>query len=74
MSRYVINVFASQDLNEIADYFADNSLEAGNGSFVALTVSVSSLLHFPAAAKTTQPSALDCDACPWKDIESLAEF
>jgi toxin ParE1/3/4 len=29
MNRYVINVLASQDLNEIADYFAENSLEAG---------------------------------------------
>lgn len=29
MSRYVINVLASQDLNEIADYFFENSVEAG---------------------------------------------
>ena len=28
MSRYVINILASQDLNEIADYFAENNLEA----------------------------------------------
>ncbi len=35
MSRYVINVLASQDLNEIADYFAENSLEAGERFFRA---------------------------------------
>ncbi len=29
MSRYVINVLASQDLNEIADYFAENSQGSG---------------------------------------------
>jgi toxin ParE1/3/4 len=33
MSRYVINVLASQDLNEIADYFAQTSLEAGERFF-----------------------------------------
>ncbi len=35
MSRYVINILASRDLNEIADYFAENSLEAGDRFFRA---------------------------------------
>ncbi len=33
MSRYIINVLASQDLNAIADYFAENNLEAGERFF-----------------------------------------
>jgi hypothetical protein len=33
MSRYVINILASRDLTEIADYFAENSLEAGERFF-----------------------------------------
>lgn len=33
MSRYLINVLASRDLNEIADYFAENNLEAGERFF-----------------------------------------
>jgi toxin ParE1/3/4 len=35
MSRYLINVLASKDLNEIADYFAENNLEAGEHFFSA---------------------------------------
>jgi hypothetical protein len=27
MSRYIINVLAIRDLNDIADYFAENNLE-----------------------------------------------
>ena len=33
MSRYVINLLASRDLQEIADYFAQTSLEAGERFF-----------------------------------------
>ena len=33
MPRYLINVLASQDLNEIADYFAANNLKAGEKFF-----------------------------------------
>ena len=33
MSRYVINVLASRDLKEIADYFAQTNLEAGERFF-----------------------------------------
>jgi toxin ParE1/3/4 len=35
MNRYVINVLATQDLNEIADYFAENNVEAGEAFFLA---------------------------------------
>lgn len=47
MSRYVINVLASQDLNEIADYFAENSLEAGERFFRAFNSLVSATRSFP---------------------------
>ena len=33
MNRYVINVLASQDLNEIADYFAERNIEASERFF-----------------------------------------
>jgi toxin ParE1/3/4 len=36
MKRYIINVLASQDLNQIADYFAENNLEAGEQFFLAV--------------------------------------
>ena len=29
MSRYAINSLATQDLKDIADYFTENSIEAG---------------------------------------------
>jgi toxin ParE1/3/4 len=35
MSRYAINILASRDLNEIADYFAENNLAAGDLFFQA---------------------------------------
>ncbi|MGI0491327.1 hypothetical protein ACN4EG_05910 [Alkalinema pantanalense CENA528] len=35
MSRYVINILASRDLKEIADYFTESSLEAGDRFFRA---------------------------------------
>jgi toxin ParE1/3/4 len=33
MTRYLINVLATQDLNEIADYFSVNNVCAGEKSF-----------------------------------------
>lgn len=52
MSRYVINVLASQDLNEIADYFADNSLEAGERFFRAFNRKCQQLVAFPNSGKS----------------------
>ena len=46
MSRYVINVLASQDLNEIADYFAENSIEAGERFFQAFNRKCQQLVAF----------------------------
>ncbi len=33
MSRYVINILGSRALNEIADYFAETNIEAGEQFF-----------------------------------------
>jgi toxin ParE1/3/4 len=51
MSRYVINVLASQDLNEIADYFAENSIEAGERFFQAFSRKCQQLVAFPSSGK-----------------------
>ena len=40
MSLYVINVLASRDLSEIADYFAETNVEVGERFFKELTASV----------------------------------
>jgi toxin ParE1/3/4 len=52
MSRYVINILASQDLNEIADYFAENSLEAGERFFRAFNRKCQQLVMFPNSGKS----------------------
>jgi toxin ParE1/3/4 len=52
MSRYVINILASRDLNEIADYFAENSLEAGEQFFRAFNRKCQQLITFPNSGKS----------------------
>jgi toxin ParE1/3/4 len=52
MSRYVINVLASQDLNEIADYFADISVEAGERFFQVFNQKCQQLVAFPKSGKS----------------------
>jgi toxin ParE1/3/4 len=52
MSRYVINVLASRDLNEIADYFAENSLESGDRFFHAFDRKCKQLAAFPSSGKS----------------------
>lgn len=52
MSRYIINVLASQDLNDIADYFAENSLEAGDRFFRAFNQKCQQLVAFPNSGKS----------------------
>ncbi len=51
MSRYVINILASRDLNDIADYFAENSLEAGDRFFRAFNRKCQQLVVFPNSGK-----------------------
>lgn len=52
MSRYVINALASRDLNEIADYFTENSVEAGERFFNAFNRKCQQLITFPNSGKS----------------------
>lgn len=52
MSRYVINILASQDLNAIADYFAENNLEAGERFFREFNRKCQQLVNFPNSGKS----------------------
>jgi toxin ParE1/3/4 len=52
MSRYVINILASRDLNDIADYFTETSLEAGDRFFRAFNRKCQQLVAFPNSGKS----------------------
>ncbi|NJM75705.1 MAG: type II toxin-antitoxin system RelE/ParE family toxin [Acaryochloridaceae cyanobacterium RU_4_10] len=52
MSRYVINILASRDLNEIADYFAETNLEAGEKFFSDFNRKCQQLVAFPNSGKS----------------------
>ena len=52
MSRYVINILATQDLNAIADYFAENNLEAGERFFRDFNRKCQQLVAFPNSGKS----------------------
>lgn len=52
MSQYVINALACQDLNDIADYFAENSVEAGERFFQAFNRKCQQLIAFPNSGKS----------------------
>jgi toxin ParE1/3/4 len=52
MSRYVINILASRDLNEIADRFAETNLEAGEQFFRDFNRKFQQLVTFPSSGKS----------------------
>lgn len=52
MKYYVINILASQDLNEIADYFVKNSVEAGEQFFREFNRKCQQLVSFPKSGKS----------------------
>ena len=52
MSRYLLNVLASRDLNEIADHFAANNLEAGERFFHAFGRKCEQLVAFPNSGRS----------------------
>jgi toxin ParE1/3/4 len=52
MSRYVINILASRDLNEIADRFAETNLEAGEQFFGDFNRKCKQLVAFPNSGKS----------------------
>ncbi|MEH2254505.1 type II toxin-antitoxin system RelE/ParE family toxin [Nostoc sp.] len=52
MSCYVINILASRDINEIADYFTETSLEAGERFFSEFNRKCQQLVTFPNSGKS----------------------
>ena len=52
MKRYTINVLATQDLNEIADYFSDSNIDAGEQFFLEFDRRCKQLVNFPYSGKT----------------------
>ncbi|BAY27421.1 hypothetical protein NIES2100_72450 [Calothrix sp. NIES-2100] len=52
MNRYVINILASQDLNQIAEYFAQNNLEAGKHFFQKFNRKCQQIVIFPNSGKS----------------------
>jgi len=51
MARYLINQLASQDLNEIADYFVINNVRAGEKFFDEFNLKCQQLVAFPNSGK-----------------------
>ncbi len=51
-NRYFINVLASQDLNGIAEYFAQTNLEAGERFFCEFNRKCQQLIAFPYSGKS----------------------
>jgi toxin ParE1/3/4 len=52
MAQYLINKLASQDLNEIADYFAANNVRAGEKFFDDFNRKCKQLVAFPNSGKS----------------------
>jgi toxin ParE1/3/4 len=52
MSRYVINILASRDLIEIADYFANTNVEVGERFFREFNSKCQQLVSFPHSGKS----------------------
>lgn len=52
MAQYLINKLASQDLNEIADYFAANNVRAGERFFDDFNRKCKQLVAFPNSGKS----------------------
>jgi len=52
MSRHVINILASRDLNDIADYFTNHNVEAGEQFFREFERRCQQLVNFPNLGKS----------------------
>jgi toxin ParE1/3/4 len=52
MSRYVINILASRDLNDIADYYAEHNVAAGDQFFRDFNRKCQQLVAFPNSGKS----------------------
>ena len=52
MPRYLLNVLASRDLEEIADYFESTNIEAGKRFFREFNRKCQQLIAFPNSGKS----------------------
>jgi toxin ParE1/3/4 len=59
MSRYLLNVLASRDLSEIADYFESTNLEAGERFFREFNRKCQQLVAFTTIGKSYAEIRLD---------------
>ena len=66
MNRYVINVLASRDLNEIADYFVQTNLEAGEYFFREFNRKCQQLTDFPRSGKSYSGIRADLRGLPFE--------
>jgi toxin ParE1/3/4 len=64
MSRYVINILASRDLNEIADYFAETNIEVGERFFREFNRKCQQLVSFPNSGKSYAKIRTDLRGLP----------
>ncbi len=66
MSRYLINILASRDLNEIADYFAKTNIEAGEEFFQDFNRKCLQLVAFPSSGRSYVEIRSDLRGLPLK--------
>ncbi|MBP0029899.1 type II toxin-antitoxin system RelE/ParE family toxin [Roseofilum sp. Guam] len=52
MNRYTLNILATQDLNEIAEYFANSNVDAGEEFFLEFNQRCKQLVDFPYSGKS----------------------
>jgi toxin ParE1/3/4 len=52
MSRYIINVLASRDLSEIADYFSETNMEVGERFFREFNHKCQQMITFPNSGRS----------------------
>ena len=52
MARYLLNVLATKDLNEIANYFKSTNIEAGEGFFREFNRKCQQIVAFPNSGKS----------------------
>ena len=50
--QYLINTLATRDINEIAEYFTENNLEAGENFFREFNRKCQQLVNFPYSGKS----------------------
>lgn len=52
MARYLLNILATKDLNEIADYFKSTNIEAGERFFREFNHKCQQIVAFPNSGKS----------------------